>query len=46
MGETELGEVELSYDGILAIFRRLLNGIIYCLKEIIGIFMYTEKMIV
>lgn len=40
----ELGEVEVSYDVILAIFRRLLSGGIYCIKQIIGIFMCAKKM--
>ena len=41
---TELGEVEVSYDGLLAIFRRLLNGGIYCNKETTGTFTCTKKM--
>lgn len=39
----ELGEVEVSYDGILAIFRRLLNGGIYRIKQIMGIFTCAKK---
>ena len=41
---TELGEVEESYDALLAIFRRLLNGEIYCIKETTVIFTCTKKM--
>lgn len=41
---TELGEVQVSYDGILAIFSRLLNGGMYCIKETIGVSTCTKKM--
>ena len=40
---TLLEEVDLSYEGILTIFRRLLNGEIYCVKEKAGIVMCMRK---